>query len=43
MENIKQLIDEREQKILEKNPNWSQEKARWLAMQCLGMIDARRR
>ena len=31
-------ITELEQKILKDNPNWSQDKARWIAMQALGII-----
>ena len=32
-------IDEVQEKILAQHPNWSSEKARWLAMQCLGIVD----
>ena len=31
-------IQEMESKLLQKNPHWPQEKARWIAMQALNII-----
>lgn len=34
-----QNITDLQEKILLKHPNWPEEKARWIAMQCLGLTD----
>ncbi|MEK6969086.1 MAG: hypothetical protein AABW48_01530 [Nanoarchaeota archaeon] len=36
-----QKITELQEKILQKHPDWSQDKARWIALQALGILAKR--
>ena len=38
----RERITELQEKILQQHPHWSQEKARWMALQALNMIAVRK-
>ena len=42
-ENDAHEIQKIEQRILDRNPHWSQEKAHWIALQSLGLFTARKK